>query len=84
MKFTERGEIRLVSELLERTGDKVKLRFSVKDTGIGMTKEQASRLFQAFAQSRCFDVAQIWRDRIGPGDLQAPSGADGRLDLGCQ
>ena len=32
VKFTERGEIRLISELLERTGDKVKLRFSVKDT----------------------------------------------------
>ena len=51
VKFTERGEIRLISELLERTGDKVKLRFSVKDTGIGMTKEQASRLFQAFSQA---------------------------------
>jgi two-component system, sensor histidine kinase and response regulator len=51
VKFTERGEIRLISELLEQTGDKVKLRFSVKDTGIGMTKEQASRLFQAFSQA---------------------------------
>ena len=51
VKFTERGEIRLISELLERTGDKVKLRFSVKDTGIGMTKEQANRLFQAFSQA---------------------------------
>ncbi|MGA8324428.1 MAG: response regulator [Xanthobacteraceae bacterium] len=51
VKFTERGEIRLIGELLEQTGDKVKLRFSVKDTGIGMTKEQANRLFQAFAQA---------------------------------
>jgi len=51
VKFTERGEIRLFSELLERTGDKVKLRFSVRDTGIGMTKEQANRLFQAFSQA---------------------------------
>ena len=51
MKFTERGEIRLIGELLERTGDKVKLQFSVKDTGIGMTKEQANRLFQAFSQA---------------------------------
>jgi two-component system, sensor histidine kinase and response regulator len=51
VKFTERGEISLIGELLERTGDKVKLRFSVKDTGIGMTKEQANRLFQAFSQA---------------------------------
>jgi two-component system, sensor histidine kinase and response regulator len=51
VKFTERGDICLTGELLERTGNKVKLRFSVKDTGIGMTKEQASRLFQAFSQA---------------------------------
>jgi two-component system sensor histidine kinase/response regulator len=51
VKFTERGEIRLISELLEQTGNKVKLRFSVKDTGVGMTKEQASRLFHAFSQA---------------------------------
>jgi two-component system, sensor histidine kinase and response regulator len=51
VKFTDRGEIRITGELLERTGDKVKLRVSVKDTGIGMTKEQASRLFQAFSQA---------------------------------
>jgi two-component system, sensor histidine kinase and response regulator len=51
VKFTERGDICLIGELLERTGNKVKLRFSVKDTGIGMTKEQANRLFQAFSQA---------------------------------
>jgi two-component system sensor histidine kinase/response regulator len=51
VKFTEIGEICLIGELLERTGNKVKLRFSVKDTGIGMTKEQANRLFQPFSQA---------------------------------
>jgi two-component system, sensor histidine kinase and response regulator len=51
VKFTERGEICLIAELLERTGNKVKVRFSVRDTGIGMTEEQANRLFQAFSQA---------------------------------
>jgi PAS domain S-box-containing protein len=51
IKFTERGEIRLRIEVLERTGDKVQLKFSVRDTGIGMTSEQAARLFQAFSQA---------------------------------
>ena len=51
VKFTEWGEIRLNGELLEQTGDKVKLRFSVRDSGIGLTKEQANRLFQAFSQA---------------------------------
>ena len=51
VKFTEKGEIRLDIELVERTGEKVQLKFSVKDTGIGMTKEQAAKLFQPFTQA---------------------------------
>ena len=51
VKFTEHGEIRLVAEIRERVGDRVKLRFSVSDTGIGMTEEQAKRLFQPFSQA---------------------------------
>jgi two-component system, sensor histidine kinase and response regulator len=51
VKFTEQGEIRVKAELLEQTGEKVKLQFSVKDTGIGMTREQAAKLFQPFQQA---------------------------------
>ena len=51
VKFTERGEIRLNIELLERTGEKVQLKFSVRDTGIGMTREQSAKLFQPFTQA---------------------------------
>ncbi len=51
VKFTEQGEIRVKAELLERTGDKIKLRFSVQDTGMGMNKAQAARLFQPFMQA---------------------------------
>ena len=51
VKFTERGEIRLSIELLERTGEKVQLKFAVQDTGIGMTREQAAKLFQPFTQA---------------------------------
>jgi two-component system sensor histidine kinase/response regulator len=51
VKFTEHGEIRLNIELLERTGEKVQLKFSVRDTGIGMTPEQSAKLFQPFVQA---------------------------------
>ena len=51
VKFTERGEIRVNIEQLERTGDKVQLKCSVRDTGIGMTPEQAAKLFQPFTQA---------------------------------
>ena len=51
VKFTERGEIRLDVELLQRTGEKVQLKFSVHDSGIGMTPEQSAKLFQPFTQA---------------------------------
>ena len=51
IKFTERGEVRLRIEQVERTGEKVQLKFSVRDTGMGMSQEQAAKLFQPFSQA---------------------------------
>ena len=51
IKFTSKGEIVIKVELLEQSGDKVKLKFAVKDTGIGLTKEQIGKLFQSFSQA---------------------------------
>jgi two-component system, sensor histidine kinase and response regulator len=51
VKFTERGDISLNVDALERTGSKVQLKFVVRDTGIGMTEEQAAKLFQPFTQA---------------------------------
>ncbi len=51
VKFTEHGEIQLTIELVERTGDKCHLKFAVRDTGAGMTREQSERLFQPFVQA---------------------------------
>ena len=51
VKFTDQGEVRVKAELLEQTGEKVKLRFSVRDTGIGMTPEQVGKLFRPFTQA---------------------------------
>ena len=50
-KFTEKGDITLSVKLLQQVNNTVKLYFCVKDTGIGMTPEQLSRLFNAFTQA---------------------------------
>ena len=51
VKFTAKGAIEVEVELVEQTGDRVKLRFAVRDTGIGMTQEQVLKLFQPFSQA---------------------------------
>ena len=50
-KFTEKGEIIVSCTLDAVMGEKVRLRFMVKDTGIGMTQEQQAKLFTAFTQA---------------------------------
>ena len=49
-KFTERGQIVLKARRDRRDGGDV-IALSVADTGIGLTKEQQSELFQAFHQA---------------------------------
>jgi PAS domain S-box-containing protein len=51
VKFTEQGEIDIVARVRERTAGEVLLHFAVRDTGIGLTTEQAGRLFQSFQQA---------------------------------
>jgi PAS domain S-box-containing protein len=51
VKFTEHGEVVVAIAVEERISERVKLRFSVRDSGIGMTPEQTARLFQAFNQA---------------------------------
>ncbi|MEO7578971.1 MAG: 7TM diverse intracellular signaling domain-containing protein, partial [Massilia sp.] len=50
-KFTEKGEIVVAVDTVERAAAGVTLRFSVSDTGIGMSEEQLARLFQSFSQA---------------------------------
>ncbi len=51
VKFTEKGEIIVSTELVSRQDSQVELRFAVRDTGIGMTEEQRAKLFQPFIQA---------------------------------
>ncbi|MBE9661354.1 PAS domain S-box protein [Mucilaginibacter myungsuensis] len=49
-KFTHQGEIELKITVLSHKKDRTKIRFSVRDTGIGIKPEQQSKIFQAFSQ----------------------------------
>ncbi|HLP09632.1 MAG TPA: response regulator, partial [Opitutaceae bacterium] len=50
-KFTERGEVVLSVALVGAPqDDKVRLRFSVRDTGIGIPADRMGRLFKSFSQ----------------------------------
>jgi two-component system sensor histidine kinase/response regulator len=51
VKFTESGEIVVSTELFKQDQEAVTLKFSVKDSGIGLTQEQIGNLFQAFSQA---------------------------------
>jgi two-component system sensor histidine kinase/response regulator len=51
VKFTERGEIEICIALDSADDDGVLVRFSVRDTGIGLTEEQLGRLFKNFEQA---------------------------------
>ena len=51
VKFTESGEIVVAVQVLEQNDAAVRLRFEVRDTGIGMSVEQQQRLFQPFMQA---------------------------------
>lgn len=51
VKFTTEGEIVIASELQHETEDRVTLRFSVRDTGVGMAPEQIKNLFEPFQQA---------------------------------
>ncbi|MDK2123119.1 response regulator [Parachitinimonas caeni] len=53
IKFTERGEVTVTVAvaIAPCAEDQVPVRFSVRDTGIGMNETQLGRLFQSFSQA---------------------------------
>ena len=51
IKFTEKGEIEVATKVIHINDDETMIRFEVRDTGVGLTEEQISRLFKAFSQA---------------------------------
>ncbi len=51
VKFTERGEIVISVRVQEHSGNDVVVYFAVRDTGVGISEEQCTQLFQTFHQA---------------------------------
>jgi len=51
IKFTEKGSVAVAISVTNQTERNVWVRFSVKDTGIGLTAEQTSNLFGTYTQA---------------------------------
>ena len=51
IKFTERGGVRLLVQLVDKGPGEPVMQFDIIDTGVGLTEDQIARLFQPFAQA---------------------------------
>jgi signal transduction histidine kinase/CheY-like chemotaxis protein len=50
IKFTEKGDVVLQVDLIEKNSSKQKLKFKIIDSGIGIPRDQVLRIFERFEQ----------------------------------
>ena len=65
VKFTLKGEVELKISYQAVDGDHGKLSISVRDTGIGINKEQQSKLFKSFSQADSSTTRQFGGTGLG-------------------
>lgn len=51
VKFTDSGEVLIRAELIELEAESARVRFSVSDSGIGISKDRQEAIFQSFTQA---------------------------------
>ncbi len=65
IKFTERGEVHVLVRVESSDGQQVRLRFAVRDTGVGLTPEQQARMFRSFEQADSSTTRQFGGTGLG-------------------
>ncbi|MFT7381346.1 MAG: signal transduction histidine kinase/FixJ family two-component response regulator [Roseivirga sp.] len=58
IKFTDSGYVKLITSFKKVSGDLVKLRLEVKDSGIGIPKDKQSKIFEEFEQANTDDQSK--------------------------
>ncbi|MFA4993841.1 MAG: ATP-binding protein [Bdellovibrionales bacterium] len=51
IKFTDRGSVSIIAQLLEQENERSIIQFEIKDTGIGITPKDQQLIFKAFSQA---------------------------------
>ena len=51
LKFTNEGEIKILVDLIQKEEKRIKLKFQVKDNGIGISAEEQKEIFKEFGNS---------------------------------
>ncbi|AWI74856.1 two-component system sensor histidine kinase/response regulator [Parazoarcus communis] len=67
LKFTEHGQIVVSVSELGRSGDEIRLRISVTDTGIGISAGQLETIFEAFNQAEASTTRRFGGTGLGLG-----------------
>lgn len=59
IKFTSKGNVKILVDVVESHDEKIHLQFKVIDTGIGISKEKISEIFERFTQAKS-DTSRIY------------------------
>lgn len=65
VKFTNHGSVKVSVSLINRSAKRASLQFEVRDTGIGLSQEQVSRIFNAFSQADTSTTRQYGGTGLG-------------------
>ena len=81
VKFTDKGHITVSADMLARDKEQVVLKFSVADSGIGMTPKTAGQTVQSIQPGRFLHHPEIRRHRAGPCHFKTDCRDDGGPNL---
>ncbi|QKJ29587.1 response regulator [Mucilaginibacter mali] len=65
IKFTDRGHVKLKVTVMQKHNNKVKLKFSIEDTGIGIASDKIATIFESFEQAEDDTTAKYGGTGLG-------------------